>query len=228
MLEELRHLAHSYMLYPIVMGIAWGVAFNYIKFRIDYSELKHFYLLFATIFISSWIGAKILFLLTIPTHETIYNRYDFWSGGGFVFFGGLLLAIISTLFACLIRPSLNHHLQQNSQHYLKALLFGHAIGRIGCFLVGCCYGSEWYGVQLPVQLMESVGLMLLLYKFPKQNSLPENLAYYLGGYAVLRFCLEFIRSDIERGEILHMAPSQLIAAIILLVMVGWKLKRLRF
>ncbi len=56
--------------------------------------------------------------------------------------------------------------------FAPALALGHAVGRIGCFLNGCCYGKitdAWCGVIMPgeprpvfpTQLAESLGLLFL-------------------------------------------------------------------
>ena len=56
--------------------------------------------------------------------------------------------------------------------FAPVLALGHAVGRIGCFLNGCCYGEvtdAWYGVIMPgeprpvfpTQLAESLGLLFL-------------------------------------------------------------------
>jgi phosphatidylglycerol:prolipoprotein diacylglycerol transferase len=228
MLASLHQMAHSYMLYPMIMGIAWGISFNYVKDKVAKPDLKIFYLNFALIFVTSWLGAKILFLLTIPTKQSLYDRIDFWSGGGFVFYGGLLLAISVILLAGLINPQSKLHLSRYAKVYLKALVLGHAIGRIGCFVVGCCYGMYWLGFQLPVQLFESLGLIILFFNFPKNDDWMQNIVFYMTGYATLRFVLEFIRSDIERGEIFTIPSSQFISLCLLLMVGICKVRKLRF
>ena len=92
------------------------------------------------------------------------------------------------------------------------LTLGHAIGRLGCFLNGCCYGkptSSWCGIVfqgqsvpvLPVQLFESAGLFALFVflralQRPSILQRPARLfGVYLVCYATLRFGLEFLRGD---------------------------------
>ena len=85
---------------------------------------------------------------------------------------------------------------------------GHAFGRIGCFLNGCCYGrpteAPW-GVCVadahrhPVQLYEAVLLAVLylgLNAFARRRpAAGRGLAVYLAGYGGIRFLLEFLRGD---------------------------------
>jgi phosphatidylglycerol:prolipoprotein diacylglycerol transferase len=97
--------------------------------------------------------------------------------------------------------------------FAPILALGHAVGRVGCFLNGCCYGEvtdAWCGIIMPgeprpvfpTQLAESLGLLFLyitlrLLQRPSMLvSRPGRLfGVYLCGYAVLRFILEGYRGD---------------------------------
>jgi phosphatidylglycerol:prolipoprotein diacylglycerol transferase len=126
-----------------------------------------------------------------------------------------------------------------------AVALGHAIGRIGCFLAGCCWGREcsspWavtftdpaaernVGVPLnvplhPTQLYEALGNLLilaLLLTFENRRWKGQTFAWYLGAYAILRGTLEFFRGD-PRGSVLDgaVSTSQLIALAGLAAAVG--------
>ncbi len=105
----------------------------------------------------------------------------------------------------------------------------HAFGRIGCFCVGCCYGSEADGSHLsvtfidspvapngiplyPVQLVEAgveIGLFLILALFAaKKMSGNKLLALYCLLYGMVRFWVEFYRGDEYRGVWLGLSTSQ--------------------
>ncbi|MEI8012969.1 MAG: prolipoprotein diacylglyceryl transferase [Candidatus Omnitrophota bacterium] len=89
------------------------------------------------------------------------------------------------------------------------LALGHAIGRIGCLLNGCCYGKPvaWglyfpvWGQHLhPTQIYMSAGeffVFLILYVLQKQGKNPAGRLFVL--YLVLssaeRFIVEFFRAD---------------------------------
>ena len=102
-----------------------------------------------------------------------------------------------------------------------AICLGHGIGRLGCFLNGCCYGIEtdaWFGVMfpghshkvVPTQLLEMTFLLLLavlLFIFAVKNVTNYNFVIYMAGYGAFRFLIEFIRGD-ERGELPGLSPSQ--------------------
>ena len=99
-----------------------------------------------------------------------------------------------------------------TDQFIPFLALGHAIGRLGCFLNGCCYGrptERWCGVLfpghaeavLPTQLFEATGLFLL-YLVLRRLQRPVVLrrhglifGSYLVLYGILRFGIEFLRGD---------------------------------
>lgn len=153
--------------------------------------------------------------------------------GGQVFYGGLLGALAIGAFVI------------KKKGYPKALYYDvaactiplfHGFARIGCFLVGCCYGVESkYGFtytealiqsangvsRFPVQLLESflnfVLFSVLYALLKKERCIGSLLWIYLGSYAAMRFCLEMLRGDdVLRGIWLGLSTSQWISLIILL------------
>ena len=126
-------------------------------------------------------------------------------------------------------------------------LICHGFARIGCFLAGCCYGVECefgftaHGNDLvpavndvsrfPVQLLESLGcfliFFLILYLYRKGKLTGRLLFVYLGVYAVLRFCDEFLRGDAIRGFIFGLSTSQFISIFMALISLGGLLLGLR-
>jgi prolipoprotein diacylglyceryltransferase len=93
-----------------------------------------------------------------------------------------------------------------------ALPVGQAIGRIGCFLGGCCYGTPttlpWGvyshdAVRHPVVLYESALDLILaavLFAVRKKPRVPGHLfRYYLVGYATIRVCVESLRGEPQRS-----------------------------
>jgi len=160
--------------------------------------------------------------------------------GGITWFGGFLGLMFSMAF-------LIHFFMPdgkgNELHYLSLMIpgivIGHAFGRIGCFLGGCCYGKvtdSIFGVVFPegslaasqypaedgsslpvypTQLFESAfefllfAALMILYK----KCRGKNLQVYLIAYGIFRFALEFLRGD-DRGETgLPVTPSQLMCLI---------------
>lgn len=79
-----------------------------------------------------------------------------------------------------------------------------ALGRIGCFLNGCCPGALHDGAfsisgRFPQQLVETaldLTLAAVLWSI-RLSPRPQGwlFRYYLAGYATIRFLLEFVRGD---------------------------------
>ncbi len=85
---------------------------------------------------------------------------------------------------------------------------GQAIGRLGCFLNGCCYGKEaaWgiyfpvhHATLIPAQLFDALGLFLifLLLKGIQKNNQVSGRVFvlYLLLASAQRFVIEFFRAD---------------------------------
>ena len=70
----------------------------------------------------------------------------FWQGG-LVFLGGAVLAAASTLIIARRRAL---SLGTVADVLAPSVSFAHIFGRLGCFMVGCCYGKPWSsGVHFP-------------------------------------------------------------------------------
>ncbi|NLN93861.1 MAG: prolipoprotein diacylglyceryl transferase [Candidatus Hydrogenedens sp.] len=102
------------------------------------------------IFIGGILGAKIYWVIQYGGWEDL--RYlQFIFTGGLVFFGGLMGGIVAGI----------AYLKYARTPFFPAadmvtpfLAFAHGLGRIGCFLNGCCWGrlcSDWlpWGVSFP-------------------------------------------------------------------------------
>lgn len=215
--------------YPLFMGLSWGLAFTLTRHLFEERSLntKELNWLFISQFISTWIGAKVFFLLF--SSQENFNQYlyadNFWLGGGFVFYGGLIFGLISFLLLSLVFKKFSF---SHTVLLAPGLAFGHAVGRVGCFLTGCCYGSQcdlFFAVKMhdeyrhAVQLYEAAGLfalgMLSLRWIKTKKDNIFVLTHYLLYYAVLRFIVEFYRGDTIRG--LHwfsLSTSQWVSIII--------------
>jgi len=160
------------------------------------------------------IGARGLYVIS-------YWREDFaakplWQifnirGGGLVFYGGLIGA--SLAYALYVRFK-KLPFWKLADILAPSIALGHAIGRIGCLMNGCCYGRvcslPWaiqfpYGHEThpnrvhPTQLYESLlnlGLYACLaWRFRNKKFDGEIFSFYLLGYAPLRAFVEFFRGD---------------------------------
>ncbi len=176
-----------------------------------------------------FIGARTLFVLTQwrAFAEDPGAIVRIWEGG-FVFYGGLLLA---GPFAWIY---LRHYQVPAGPVFdilAPSLAVAHALGRIGCLAAGCCYGfptSLPWAVELrgvmthPVQIYESLllfGLFSVLMLRRRSKRYDGEIALlYLAGYAAIRIGTEFFRGDDIRGFYWggFLSTSQAISAALLL------------
>lgn len=191
--------------YPLVLGLIWAMGIEYS--RSLNKGIPRFSTLLFTLFIAAWVGAKILFLVTLDEDlaQKISSQTQFWLGGGFVFLGGLIAGL-----SVIVLHKLYFKTKFSDYEFLVLpLALGHSMGRVGCFLAGCCFGGSCdlpWAVHMqgemrhPVQLYESFGLLalfiILRWRYQSGKSV---LVGYLMGYLSLRFFLEFFRGDKIRG-----------------------------
>jgi phosphatidylglycerol---prolipoprotein diacylglyceryl transferase len=170
------------------------------------------------------LGSKILYILvdwrTYAEHpKEIFSLATLQAGG--VFSGGLIGAFIVAWW--FLRKHQMPALA-TCDAFSPGLALGHAIGRLGCFAAGCCYGKEtthWWGVSFtnplahanagtplgvplePTQLIESAAEFIifgiLTWMFARKKFDGQVFGAYLFLYGVARFFIEFLRDDPGRG-----------------------------
>ena len=180
---------------------------------------------YVVLILSSMVGARATFVyLEWPRFaNNLLEALMLWRGG-LVFYGGLLGGFLGCY--AFVRA---HKISALAMADLAApcIALGHAIGRLGCFFNGCCYGgpthSSWFGVAFPfttndlvlrhpTQLYESAGLVLLVWWLSRLFWRPHRpgmvgVAYALL-YAPLRFGVEMLRDDPRGGFFWGLSPSQ--------------------
>jgi phosphatidylglycerol:prolipoprotein diacylglycerol transferase len=195
------------------------------------------------IIIAAVVGGKLLLFLTDyrlflqhPAELLSLTR----SGG--VFYGGLILAVAVSVWY-MRRHGLP--LWQTCDAFAPGIALGHAIGRVGCLMAGCCYGrptdvpwaivftdpfaASYVGTPLnvrlhPTQVYESLAelaiLALLLILEKRRRGFPGRTIWtYVLLYAVSRFVIEFFRGD-ERGAVLWFSTSQFISLVLAPLAIG--------
>lgn len=155
--------------------------------------------------------------------------------GGSVFYGGLIGGcIVAYIYA--VKAKINN---RDTYDILTPVIpLFHTFGRIGCFLVGCCYGVEskigftFHNAiiesannvnRFPVQLVEALFNFVLflclvyLYKNKKCKGFLINIYFII--YPIFRFIIEFFRDDSYRGFLFSLSTSQLISIVLVLISV---------
>jgi phosphatidylglycerol:prolipoprotein diacylglycerol transferase len=190
------------------------------------------------IIISALVGAKLL-LLIVDFDYFRRQPAELWtlarSGG--VFYGGLVLAFLVALWY--VRK---HRLAiwPIADAIAPAIALGHVVGRFGCLLAGCCYGtptSEPWGITFtdafaasnvgtplhvalhPTQLYDGGAELLILVflllteKWWRQRS-GFTFWVYILLYAVSRYVVEMFRGD-PRGMTMGFSTSQFISLLLI-------------
>ena len=185
-----------------------------------------------------FLGGSVLYSLTNIEYYAyfakVHNLPTFLKAmqivfGGAVFYGGLIGGSLVGLFV-MHKKKLDKSLYLDLSALFIPLF--HGIARVGCFLGGCCYGIESeFGFtahgndispavndvcRFPVQLLETAGNLLifalLFYLYRKRKMVGSLIYLYLGLYAILRFCDEFLRGDEVRGFVIGwLSTSQFIS-----------------
>jgi len=217
--------SHDFVLYayPFLMGIGWGLGLQLYFSLLAEKKFPQTSVLLIGLFLSSWVGAKLLFYLTVgDKFGTYIDHISFWTGGGFVFYGGLIGGLVYLLFFDFFIRRIT---LAEINAFVPSLALGHGIGRIGCLLAGCCFGKEtsaWWGIHLhgvnrvPTQAMEALILVSISYYFWKQRkNQKEVLTLYMLIYGVSRIGIEVLRDDEIRGLWGFLTPSQWISVFLI-------------
>ncbi len=193
------------------------------------------------VLIAGLVGAK---LLLVAVDWTYFGRnpreiFSVFQSGG-VFYGGLLGGILVAWWY-----ARRYHLPgwQTADVLAPGVVLGQAIGRLGCFAAGCCWGkatqvpwavtfTDVYAARAvgtpmdmavhPSQLYESFAAFLiflfLLWLAPRKSFHGQVTLAYVALYSAVRFALEFLRGDPDRGAWFGrtFSTSQLIAIVLLL------------
>jgi phosphatidylglycerol:prolipoprotein diacylglycerol transferase len=189
------------------------------------------------IIISALVGAKLL-LLIVDFDYFRRQPAELWtlarSGG--VFYGGLVLAFLVGLWY--VRK---HRLPvwPTADAIAPGIALGHVVGRFGCLLAGCCYGTPTslpWGVTFtdafaasnvgtplhvalhPTQMYEAgtefaiLAFLLLTERFWRHRA-GWTFWVYILLYGISRFLVEMFRGD-PRGMTMGFSTSQVISMVL--------------
>ncbi|HKS42889.1 MAG TPA: prolipoprotein diacylglyceryl transferase [Blastocatellia bacterium] len=185
---------------------------------------------------ASLVGSKLLMVITEwNDYGGDWRRiisFDFLRSGG-VFYGGFIAAVIASV---ILMRRWNLPWRKTADAFAPGIAVGHAIGRLGCFSAGCCWGvptTSWIGVRftekaseltgvpidsalVPTQLIEAAANLLIfafLLWLTKRRKFEGQIIYsYLMIYSVARFIIEFWRDD-PRGTVVGLSTSQFISIV---------------
>lgn len=158
--------------------------------------------------VAAIVGARLLFVLLMLGEyaENPETVLDVWQGG-LSFHGGLLGAIIATVWFARARRI---RFAVLADICTPGIPIGYGLTRIGCFLNGCCHGGpthSCFGIVMPetgyaeplhpTQLYASAGSFLLFFilvrAWPRMRRPGQLLPLYMVLYSILRFLCEYTR-----------------------------------
>ncbi|MBU8849924.1 MAG: prolipoprotein diacylglyceryl transferase [Desulfobacterales bacterium] len=174
--------------------------------------------IFFVILISALLGSRLLYvLINFDFYKSnLLDIFKIWNGG-LVFFGGFIAAVATTVIYLKLK---NLDFWKTADIASPGLALGHAVGRMGCFFAGCCYGKECdlpiavkftnpeslapIGVYLhPTQIYSVFSNLILFFillwiqKKKKFNGMV--FLSYIMLYSLFRSIIEFFRGDF-RGD----------------------------
>jgi phosphatidylglycerol:prolipoprotein diacylglycerol transferase len=143
---DIKIHAYGVMMLLACAGALWITAWRAGRERLDVNRV---YELATWLFLGGVIGARVLFVIQHP--ETVHAPLDLirsWQGGN-VFYGCIMGGLAGSLIYRWRRP---FPFWPIADVVAPALAVGITLGRLGCFLNGCCYGAVCdrpWAVQFP-------------------------------------------------------------------------------
>lgn len=170
------------------------------------------------ILISALVGARGLYVIVSfdSYKNNLIDIFKIWNGG-LVFFGGFITAVTATAVYLKVK---NHTVWKMADILVPGIALGHAVGRIGCFFAGCCYGESCelpfvitfthpqslaplnvplHPTQIYMVLSNLLLFFILLWVTRKKRFNGMVFLSYIMLYSLFRFIIEFFRGDF-RGD----------------------------
>ncbi len=177
----------------------------------------------------------------------IFSLATLQAGG--IFYGGVLAAL-AVAFVYMRRKRLPA--LATADVFAPGLALGHAVGRLGCFAAGCCWGiparvpwavtftnpesNRLVGVPLgiplhPTQLYESAAeaiiFAVLYFRFLRPHHPGAIVGLYLVLYSIARFLVEFVRAHDEANPYYGPLVAEQWIALALMALGVWLILRSR-
>lgn len=190
------------------------------------------------ILVSAIVGSRFFFIITNWSFykDNLLNILKIWEGG-LVFYGGVILAVPTAIWYLK-----KQHLPvwKTADIWAPSIAIGHAIGRLGCFSAGCCYGRPAEGLPWavtfrnpeslaiinvplhPTQIYEAgaefLNFLILVLMRRRQSFNGQLFWIYIMNYSIIRSVIEIFRGDESRGFIFNgVSTSQGVSVLMFIV-----------
>lgn len=221
----------------VVISLSLSFLVIYLAQRLEKynGERREAYDVAIILMVSGLIGGRLMHVFY--EEWPYYTKYPlqilyFWQGG-YVFFGGFILATLNGLIYCRLKKI---DFFAMADFFAPLLSLAHAFGRWGCFFAGCCYGAHCslpWSIQgrHPTALYLSAGeLLIFAYLIFFEKKMQDANKPELNGslfvkwvllHSLLRYFVEFFRDDFRGAEfewplVGSLSVSQLVSLILVL------------
>lgn len=218
--------------YSVMMVLALVAAFVLLYLFLRFKKTSKAELVDIVICGSFAIASGLIFAILFQNlYNFVQDPSSYRWTWAMTFYGGLFGGVVGYLvvYALFIRKTSKGDIGKVLIIAPACITIAHAIGRIGCFLEGCCHGietTEWYGMYfpsdgktyIPTQLYEAIFLFALtavLVVLAYKKSYRYNFVIYVLAYGAFRFLIEFIRGDERGGFIGIFSPSQIWSIVLI-------------
>jgi phosphatidylglycerol:prolipoprotein diacylglycerol transferase len=227
---------HTYGLF-VAIGLVVGIIVAGWIGRLQGIEFQKIMDMGLIIIIAGIIGSRLAYvLINFPYYiKNPLDMFKLWHGG-LVFSGGLIAVLLAIVWYARRR---GYSIWQIGDLWAPAAAIGQAIGRIGCFMAGCCYGKPTdmpWGVVFtdtrsladplnialhPTQLYSSLSCLIifiiLMILSAKKKFEGQVLLWFLILHSTGRLLVERFRGD-DRGLIFggSWTATQFLTIIILM------------
>lgn len=227
----------------VALGVLIGSLWAAKRAQSKHQDADTYLMVIFWMIILGFVGARLLYFVYFPEFYLNNPIKLLTDRGGLVWYGGLITAVVTALAYLKIKKI---PIGMFADITIIPAALGLAIGRIGCFMAGCCYGkptTSFLGVQFPhshetfpafvhpTQLYESASLIVLILllqqMFNRSKTPGVTASLFFIGYGVIRFIIEYFRGDgvYWVGHLLTASQVISLCGILIGLMILWRIKR---
>ncbi len=215
----INHIKFPFYGVLIVLSIVLGLLYIYKSLYREKKYDKNIFLFILMYVLFAFIIGK-LYTVIISIGKENLNIFT----AGLSSYGGLIGVVLAAIIFEKILP-LNNNL---IKYTVISLPLTYGIGKIGCFLAGCCYGIPYDGIfsvtypfglnipLFPIQLLEAILFIILFFVFNKFKNSKYIIYIVLISSSIFKFLLDFLRYE---HTIMKITSNQIFSIVLVIVAV---------
>ncbi len=215
----INHIKFPFYGVLIVLSIVLGLLYIYKSLYREKKYDKNIFLFILMYVLFAFIIGK-LYTVIISIGKENLNIFT----AGLSSYGGLIGVVLAAIIFEKILP-LNNNL---IKYTVISLPLTYGIGKIGCFLAGCCYGIPYDGIfsitypfglnipLFPIQLLEAILFLILFFLLDKFKNGKYIIYIVLISSSILKFLLDFLRYE---HMFMRITSNQIFSAVLVIVSV---------